>query len=252
MDMNLADLGTITGPISTHSSGFGTIEQRVDERYRDNMTQFDIATNLELGKLLPKKAAVSIPVFASYSQTVSKPLYDPYDLDIKLKDKLSVTPANKRDSINNAAVDFTSTKTVNFTNVRKNRTGNKKPKIYDIENIDVSYSYINIQAHNPLIENNEVTRHRGGLGYNFVPQPKYIEPFKKMKFFTKKKTHWFDLVKDLNVNPIPSQLTFRADIQRQFGAIRPRSVGSDKYKIPETYDKYFTFQRDYIYPFYKF
>ncbi len=246
MDMNLADLGTITGSISTHSNGFGTLEQRVDERFRDDLTQFDVAANLELGKLLPKKAAISIPVFASYSQTISKPLYDPYDLDIKLKDKLSVSPANKRDSINNAAVDFTSTKTVNFTNVRKNRTGTKKPKIYDIENLDVSYSYINIQAHNPLIENNEITRHRGGVGYNFVPQPKYIEPFKKMKFFTKKKKHWFDLVKDLNFNPIPSQLSFRADIQRQFGAIRPRSVGSDKYKIPETYDKYFTFQRDYI------
>ena len=246
MDMNLADLGTLTGSISTHSNGFGTLEQRVDERFRDNLTQFDVAANLELGKLLPKKAAISIPVFASYSQTVSKPLYDPYDLDIKLKDKLSVSPSNKRDSINNAAVDFTSTKTVNFTNVRKNRTGSKKPKIYDIENVDVSYSYINIQAHNPLIENNEITRHRGGIGYNFVPQPKYIEPFKKMKFFTKKKRHWFDLVKDLNFNPVPSQLSFRADIQRQFGAIRPRSVGSDKYKIPETYDKYFTFQRDYI------
>ena len=246
MDMNLADLGTITGSVSTHSTGFGTLEQRVDERFRDDMTQFDLAANLELGKLLPKKAAISIPVFASYSQTVSKPLYDPYDLDIKLKDKLSVSPANKRDSINNAAVDFTSTKTVNFTNVRKNRTGTKKPKIYDIENVDVSYSYINIQAHNPLIENNEITRHRGGLGYNFAPQPKYIEPFKKMKLFTKRKKHWFDLIKDFNVNPVPSQLSFRADIQRQFGAVRPRSVGSDKYKIPETYDKYFTFQRDYI------
>ncbi len=246
MDMTLADLGTITGSISGHSAGFGTLEQRVDERFRDDMTQFDIATNLELGKLLPKKAAISVPVFASYSQTVSKPLYDPYDLDIKLKDKLSVSPASQRDSIKNAAVDFTSTKTVNFTNVRKNRTGTKKPKIYDIENVDLSYSYINIKAHSPLIENNEVTRHRGVLGYNFVPQPKYIEPFKKLKFFTKRKKHWFDLVKDLNFNPIPSQLSLRADIQRQFGAVRPRSVGSDKYKIPETYDKYFTFQRDYI------
>jgi cell surface protein SprA len=160
---------------------------------------------------------------------------------------LSISPASQRDSIKNAAVDITSTKTVNFTNVRKNRTGNKKPKIYDIENIDVSYSYINMQSHTPLIENNEITRHRGVLGYNFVPQPKYIEPFKKMKFFTKRKMHWFDLVKDFNFNPVPSQLSFRADIQRQFGAVRPRSVGSDKYKIPETYDKYFTFQRDYIF-----
>lgn len=247
IDMTLADLGTITGSIAKHTTGFGTLEQRVNERYRDDFTQFDVATNLELGKLLPKKAAISIPMFASYSQTVSMPEYDPYDLDIKLKDKLNVSPADKRDSIKNAAIDFTSTKTLNFTNVRKNRTGTKKPKIYDISNVDLSYSYINITAHNPLIENNEVTRHRGGLGYNFAPQPKYIEPFKKIKFFTKRKKHWFDLVKDFNINPVPSQISFRADIHRQFGAIRPRSVGSDKYKIPETYDKFLTFQRDYIF-----
>jgi cell surface protein SprA len=133
-------------------------------------------------------------------------------------------------------VDFISTKTLNFTNVRKNRTGTKKPKIYDISNFDVSYSFINITAHNPLIENNEITRHRGGLGYNFAPQPKYIEPFKNTKFLTKKKTHWLDLVKDFNVNPIPSQLSFRADIHRQFGAVRPRSVGSEniRYQRPTT------------------
>jgi cell surface protein SprA len=247
IDMTLADLGTITGSITKHTNGFGTLEQRVEERYRDDFTQFDIAANLELGKLLPKAAAISIPLFASYSQTLSMPEYDPYDLDIRLKDKLGTSLSSKRDSIKNSAVDFTSTKTVNFTNVRKNRTSTKKPKIYDISNFDVSYSYINVTAHNPLIENNEVTRHRGGLGYNFAPQPKYIEPFKNLKFFKKRKTHWFDLVKDFNINPVPSQLSFRADINRQFGAIRPRSVGSDKYRIPETYDKYLTFQRDYIF-----
>ncbi|MEJ7586234.1 MAG: cell surface protein SprA [Ferruginibacter sp.] len=247
IDMTLADLGTVTGSMTKHTTGFGTLEQRVNERYRDDFTQFDVAANLELGKLLPKNAAISIPMFASYSQTVSMPEYDPFDLDIKLKDKLSLAPANKRDSIKSAAVDFTSTKTLNFTNVRKNRTSTKKPKVYDISNIDVSYSYLNITAHNPLIENNEVTRHRAGLGYNFAPEPKYIEPFKNLKFLKKRKTHWFDLLKDFNVNPVPSQISFRADINRQFGAIRPRSVGSDKYKIPETYDKYLTFQRDYIF-----
>jgi cell surface protein SprA len=154
--------------------------------------------------------------------------------------------SSQRDSINNAAIDFTSTKTLNFTNVRKNKTGTGKPKIYDISNLDVSYSYISTKTHNPLIENNEVTRHRGGMGYNFAPQPVYLEPFKNIKFFKKRKKHWFDLVKDLNLNLAPAQLSFRADIQRQFGAIRPRSIGSDKYKIPETYDKYLVFQRDYI------
>ena len=247
MDVTLADLGNITASVATHTTGFGTLEQRVNDRFRDNYMQFDLSTNLELGKLLPKQAGISIPVFASYSQTVSKPEYDPFDMDIRLKDKLkAATSKQRRDSINNAAIDFTSTTTVNFTNVRKNKTNDKKPKIYDISNIDLSYSYFNTKSHNPLIENNEITRHRGGVGYNFAPQVKYIEPFKNIKFFKKRKAHWFDLVKDFNFNPMPSQLSFRMDIQRQFGAVRPRSIGSDKYKIPETYDKYFTLQRDYI------
>jgi cell surface protein SprA len=245
VDLTLADLGTLTLSGNAHSKGFGTLEQRVNDRYRDNFLQFDATATLELGKLLPKKAAMSIPVTASYSQTVSTPEYDPYDGDIKLKDKLKAASTKQiRDSIKNDAIDFTATKTLSFTNVRKNRTSTKKPKVYDISNIDVSYSYLNTVRHNPLIEKDEVTRHRGGLGYSFAPQPKSIEPFKKL--FRKTKTKWFDLIKDFNFNPIPSQLTFRADVQRQFGAIRPRSVGASKYSIPETYDKYFTFQRDYI------
>ena len=245
LDVNLADLGTLSLSGNVHSKGFGTLEQRANDRFRDNFYQFDVSANLELGKLLPKKAALSIPVFASYSQNVSTPEYDPYDMDIKLKDKLKSVSGTAKDSIRNNAIEFNSTTTVNFTNVRKNRTSTKAPKIYDISNFDVSYSYLKIKSHTPLIENNEITKHRYGLGYNFAPKPKYIEPFKKL--FKKTKTHWFDLVKDFNFNLIPAQITFRADVNRQFGAIRPRSIGASKYSIPETYDKYYTFQRDYIF-----
>ena len=244
VDVNLADLGTISLSANGHTTGFGTLEQRINDRFRDNFLQFDASATLELGKLLPKKAALSIPLFASYSQSVSKPEYDPFDLDIKLKDKVrDAKTKSQRDSIKNNAIDFTSTTSVTVTNMRKNHTG-KKSHVYDVSNFDLSVAYLKIKAHSPLIESNEVTRHRGALGYNYAPKPRYIEPFKKM--FHKTKTHWFDLVKDFNVNFIPSQLSFRADINRQFGAIRPRSVGVSKYSIPETYDKYFTFQRDYI------
>jgi cell surface protein SprA len=244
MDINLADLGTLSISGNMHTQGFGTLEQRANDRFRDNFYQFDVSTNLELGKLLPKRAALSIPVFASYSQNVSTPEYDPYDQDVKLKDKLKTLSGQAKDSVRNNAIEFNSTTTLNFTNVRKNRTSTKSPKIYDISNFDVSYSYLKIKSHTPLIENNEVVKHRYGLGYNFSPKPRYIEPFKRL--FRKTKTHWFDLVKDFNFNLVPSQLSFRADVNRQFGAIRPRSVGANKYSIPETYDKYYIFQRDYI------
>jgi cell surface protein SprA len=242
VDIKLADLGTLYVSGSARSVGFGTLEQRVNERSREDFAQFDAATQLELGKLLPQKAAISVPFYASYSKTISTPQYDPYDLDITLKDKIKAAPANQKDSIRQDAVDIKTIKSVNFTNVKKNNLNGKKQHIWSIENIDVSYSYYKEQQHNPLIENNELTRHRAGLGYNYTSTPKYWEPVKKM---VKSKSPWYALVKDFNINPVPSLLGFRADATRQFGAYRARSVGDPKGSIPETYDKYFTFDRIY-------
>jgi cell surface protein SprA len=245
IDANLSDLGTISVSANTHSNGFGTLEQGISERYKDNFVQFDAAANLELGKLLPKSAGMSIPLYASITTATSAPQYDPFDKDITLKQKIkNADSKSERDSIRDNAIDFASIKTISFTNVHKNRTNNKKPQLWDIENVDVSYTYTKTEAHNPLIEYNNVTKQQGSLGYNFMPQPKFISPFKKL--FSKTKTHWFDLVKDFNINPIPSQLTFKADVFRQFAVLKPRSIGDDKFVTPETFDKYFTFNRNYI------
>ena len=243
VDIKLADLGTLTLSGSFKGVGFGNIDQRVNERAKDNLSQFDAATNLELGKFFPKKAGISIPMYASYSQTLSTPEFDPYDLDIKLKDKLAAAPSKHvKDSIKNDAVDITTIKTINFTNVKKNNTTGKKQKLWSIENIDVSYSYTRQEHHNPLIESDELIVHHGGLGYNYSVNPKYIEPFKN---FIKSKNPWYKFLKDFNLNPMPSILSFRADVKRQFGAFRPRNVGGPKDVLPETYNKYFTFDRYY-------
>ncbi|HVZ56370.1 MAG TPA: cell surface protein SprA [Chitinophagaceae bacterium] len=243
VDLTLADLGSISLAANARSHGFGTLEQSVNQRSRDDQRQLDLSTNLDLGKLLPKNAAVQIPVYAGVSRLTSTPQYDPYDLDITLKDKLKASPANKRDSIRNDAVDVTTIKTVNFTGVKKNRTGNKRPKVWDISNFDFNYSYTSQQHHNPLLESDELRRTRGALAYNFTPLPKVLEPFKKL---IKSPSPWYGLVRDFNVNLAPSLLSFKADVFRQFGATRPRNVGGGPYKIPETYNKYFTFDRYYI------
>ena len=242
VDFKLADLGTLYISGSVKSAGFGTIEQRVNERSREDFTQFDIATTLELGKLLPQKAGVSIPFYGSVSRTVTTPEYDPYDLDIKLKDKLDAVSGALRDSIREDAVDVKTVKTFNFTNVKKINTSGKKQQIWSIENFDVSYSYYKEEQHNPIIESNELTRHRAGLGYNYTATPKYWEPAKKL---IKSRSPWFAFIKEFNINPVPSLLGFRADVNRQFGAFRPRSVGTPKGLIPETYDKFWTFDRYY-------
>jgi cell surface protein SprA len=245
MDIKLADLGgiTVAGTMRTH--GFGTLEQRVNERSREDVYTFDISANIDGGKLFPKKFGLQIPIYAGFSGIYSTPEYDALDKDIRLADKLNETSSKTdRDSIREQSQDVTTIKTINFTNVRKLKTDGKKPMPWSFTNLDFNYSYIITERHNPLIENDELRKTRAAVGYNYAPQPKYMEPFKKM---IKSKSKWLTIFKDFNFNLIPSQLSFRADVFRQFGATRLRNIGGGPYKIPETYNKYFTFDRYYIF-----
>jgi cell surface protein SprA len=241
VETKLADLGTLNVSGSVRTAGFGTIDQSTNERSFDNNAQFDVATNLELGKLLPKKAAVSIPVYAGVTKTTSTPQYDPFDLDIKLSDKLKAAPAAEKDSIREQAVDQTTVQTLNFTNVHKNNTSGKKPKVWSIENFNLSYSYIRSEHHSPVAVEDELITNKGSLGYNYNRAPKFWEPFKRIK----NRSPWLSLLRDINLNPLPTTLSFQANVVRQFGAYRSRNIGGPKDILPETYNKFFTFDRLY-------
>jgi cell surface protein SprA len=242
VDVKLADLGTMYLSGSYKSIGFGSIDQHINERSLDNITQINAATSLELGKLLPKKAAISIPTYASISNTTSAPEYDPFDLDIKLADKLRNAPAKQRDSIRQQAIDATTITTLNFTNIRKLNTTGKKLKLWSLENFDLSYSYTNSEHHNPIAVEDQLLNYKGGLGYSYSTPPKPWEPFKKR---IKSKSLWYSLIKDFNINPLPSVLSFREDVNRQFGAYRSRNIGSD-FLLPETFNKFFNIRRSYV------
>jgi cell surface protein SprA len=241
VDIKLADLGTMYLSGSYKSIGFGSIDQRVDERSLDDIRQLNGALNLELGKLLPKKSSISVPMYASISQTVDMPEYDPFDLDIKLKDKLRLAPASERDSIRQQAIDELTIQTLNFTNIRKVNTTGKKLQLWSIENFDLSYSVTRSEHHNALAIEDELINYRGSLGYNYNRLPKPWVPFKKMK----SKSKWISIIKDFNVKLLPTTISFRADANRQFGAYRSRNIGGPVNLLPETYNKFFNYNRTY-------
>ncbi|HEX2536462.1 MAG TPA: cell surface protein SprA, partial [Chitinophagaceae bacterium] len=242
VDLRLADLGNLSFTGSARSRGFGTLEQRVNERSREDFKQFDVSANLDLGKLLPKGAALQVPVYAGVSKTTSAPEYDPYDLDIRLTDKLRNAKSDQRDSIRRDAVDELTIKTVNFTNVKKNRTSTKPAQPWDISNLDFNYSYIEQERTNPIIESEAVKRTRGAIGYNYTPQQRFVEPLRKL---IRSKSPWLALIRDFNFNYKPSLVSVKADVFRQFGSLRSRNVGGGPFKLPETYDKFFYFDRYY-------
>ncbi len=192
VDMQLADLGNINLGGSMHTLGYGNIDQKLQQRQRDNFYQWDANTNLAIGKLLPRSWGVQLPFFIGHSESISNPQYNPYDLDVKYSDQVNGVSQEQRDSIKKVAQDFTSITSVNVNNVRI--TGNpekqgKNTKIWSAKNFDLSYAYNRQFKRNPLIEGDELTNHRLGLGYSYSVRSKPIEPFKSL---IKSKSKWLD------------------------------------------------------------
>jgi len=241
MDVVMADLGTIAVSVNNRTTRFGSIEQRMNERAKTGFTQLDIATNIDAGKLLPKQFKISLPVFAGINKTQENPEFDPFDKDILYADKIKNADASKRDSIKRASIDESTIKTLNFTNVRI-MPGSRNTML-SISNLDFSYSYSQLQQTSPLIELNQVVKHRGSIGYTFNNTGKSYQPFSKL---IKTNSKWLSLVKDFNFSPAPSLISYRTIFDRQFGEYTPRIVNSfdgTTEKVETTYDKYFTMGR---------
>ena len=241
MDLVLADLGNIAVSVNNRSTGFGSIEQKMNERAKTGFTQLDIATNIDAAKLLPKQAKISVPVFAGLNKTQENPEFDPFNKDVLYTDQIKNADASRRDSIKRASIDETSIKTLNFTNVRflpgKNNT------MLSPSNFDFSYSYSELKQTSPLVELNQVVKHRGSIGYTFNNNGKSYQPFSNL---IRTKSSWFSLIKDFNFTPVPSLISYRTFFDRQFGEFTPRIVNSfdgTTEKVDTTYDKYFTMGR---------
>lgn len=240
-DLRLADLGNVSVAGAMHTIGFGQLEQKVNERFRDNFRSFDISTNLELGKLLPQSFGISLPMYAGLSNSYSRPEFDPYDFDLRVADKQNTFIGAERQDYLRQVQDFTSIRSLNFTNVRKQRSGNGKVRPWDISNFNVTYAYSEILKQNPIIEYDIIRRTRGGLAYQYSTQTKYIEPFKKL---IPARVKWLAIIRDINFNPIPNRFSFRTDLHRQYGETVLRDLYGDAL-LDTTHNKFFTWDRFY-------
>ncbi len=84
----LADVGRVVVSGSHSTPGFGSLDMKVNETAREAVTNFDIATDLDLGKFLPEESGVRIPMHFDYGESHIKPEYNPLDPDIKMADQL--------------------------------------------------------------------------------------------------------------------------------------------------------------------
>ncbi|NVO21635.1 MAG: cell surface protein SprA [Bacteroidetes bacterium] len=238
---NLADLGTVVLSGSYSTPGFGSIEKKVNERQKETIRQIDFATNLELGKFLPEKSGIRIPMHYDYSQTVSNPQYNPLDPDVDYTDQVKSMSKHEKDSLKSKTLDVTQRQNLNFMNVRKDRLGSKgKPHIWDIENFDLSYAYSEISKHNIDIESDKKKTYKGGLGYNFSINPKNVKPFQKLI-----KSKSLQIISDINFYYLPRLMSFRTDMDREYERRLVRNKSNAAVIIDPSYTKKWDWTRIY-------
>lgn len=240
---NLADLGNVVISGAYSTPGFGSIEKKVNERSQEASGQFDIATNIQLGKFFPEKAGIKIPMHVDYSELRLTPKYNPLDPDILFKDQLRELEADAKDSVRNKVQDITRRKNINFVNVRKEKVGQVgKPRVYDIENFDFTYAYTEIYHQNIDVEYDRRKQYRGGIGYNFINNPKPVRPFSRVKPFQGKA---FALIKDFNFYYMPKMFSFRTDMNRQYNEKLLRNKSAALILLEPTYIKMWDWNRIY-------
>lgn len=231
---NLADLGRITVS-GTHSTpNFGSLDQKINETQREAVSQFDISTDLELGKFFPEEAGMKIPMHFDYSESHVVPEYNPLDPDIKLKEELdSYDTQTERDSVRKITREFIQRKSINFMNVRKTRVKkNRRPKIYDIENFNFSYAYSEVYVRSIDVEFERQKIYNGGIGYAFNSSPPNVKPLENSAFL--KKSEFFRLIRDFNFYYLPKSLAFRTEMYREINQRKLRNKSSGLVKM-ETY-----------------
>ncbi|MDA9663588.1 cell surface protein SprA, partial [bacterium] len=245
----LADLGTITMSGNMSTIGFGSIEKKVNERQKSDNYQYDISSNLELGKFFSENLGFKIPMHISSSEQFSNPQYNPLDPDILFNTTLETMGSKSaKDSLRYIVQDYVSRNSINFTNVRKLVSKNnidsklKVPKLYDLENFTLSYSENEMQIRNINTEKNRTKTYRGAITYNFNTRPKNIKPFSKLKIG---KGPYARLIKDINFYSMPKSFSFRTDLDRMYNETKLRNVNNSFMLIAPTYNKYFNWNKSY-------
>ena len=248
MDANVADFANLSATGRKSTVGFGSLEQGPNQRSREDFLQYDVVSNLNMGQLLPRTWGIRIPVSYSYGEELITPKYDPEFLDLELETVLDNAATEEiRDDLQERAEDFTRRQSINVIGLRKERVGeDSKPMPYDVENLTLSGSYNQVDHRDFEIEDAFDQNVRVGATYDYTFAPLTIEPLQNVKALDS--SAYFALLRDLNFNVFPSNITASSTIFRQYNEQKFREINLPPgfiNGIPTLYQRNFLFDWQY-------
>ena len=239
LGLKLSDLASVdlSGQMST--AGYGGLEQSIKDRKTDDYYKYSITTSTNVGRFLPEKSKISIPVYYSYTKEKTSPKYSPYDTDLILDDVIESYPeGHARDSIQSISQDIRESHNFSVSNAKVN-ISSENPMPYDPANFSFSYSQSVTDRSNSTIEYEHDENWRAALDYSYSPSLKGWTPFASIPI----EGRWFSIVKDTRISFLPQSFSFNTSLQRSYHELQERDLeGSDG--IPVTFSQQFYWNRD--------
>ena len=247
IDANMADFANVSATGNTSTSGFGAIDQMPNERAREDAISYDVVTNVEIGKLFPAKWNLQIPFNYGISEQLITPEFDPVYDDLKLEDRIAAADnAADAEQIREQAEDYTKRTSINFIGVRKNRGEEADANFFDIENFTFNYSYNETDHRDFEVAELRDQNVQAGMVYNHNFKPAPVAPFAKNdSLFRGSYWQW---LKELNFNLLPTSISLQSDINRQFNQQRFRDVlepGVETLELPLLQQRNYRFNWQY-------
>jgi cell surface protein SprA len=174
----------------------------------------DVAANFEMGKFLPEASNIKVPLFVGYSEQISNPQFDPLNPDIEWNEATrTLTREERRERLKQTRT-YERRRSINLTNVRKDRGQGQKEYFWSIENFALTYAYSDQEYRDVNTEFENLRTYRGSIVYLHNPRPKEIKPFAGIGLIDKSK--WFKLLKEFNFNLGFKQISMRTAVDRSY------------------------------------
>ena len=239
LGFRLSDIAAVdlAGQMST--AGFGGLEQGIQERKTDDYYRYSITTSTNLGRFLPEKSRISVPVYYSYTKEKTSPKYSPYDNDLLLDDVIESYPqGHARDSVERISQDLKESHNFSVSNAKVN-ISSEKPMPYDPANFSFSYSQNRSDRSNSTIDYEHDENWRAAVDYSYSPGLREWAPFEAIPIEQK----WFSIVKDTRLNFLPQSISFNTGLQRSYHELQERDMEGTE-GIPVIFSQQFYWNRD--------
>ncbi len=113
MNAKLADLANLSVAANMSVPGFGGLEDRVQDRQQETLQGLDASGTIQLGKILPKRLGISLPMYVGFSEQISTPQYDPLSPDLEMAQQEGLSTERREQ-----AKSLQRLRSVNFSSIK--------------------------------------------------------------------------------------------------------------------------------------